>query len=190
MCSSDTSINYPAQPSYGEGMREALEAQVALLTGGKVGEADFRGVGSLEDLLPLEQSIREKTAQADTDILRQTLLGGGSKETYAPDGKVIVGYEDAPDESGGYKIVDTSTGTRQRPDGYSYDWGIRVIDTKTGNVVHEENGEFDHAPAPYGSATPIDEAHMERIKKDVTQKSLEKKDLFSPEQISTYFNAD
>ena len=91
MCSSDTNINYPAQPSYCEGMREALEAQVALLTGEKVGEADFRGVGSLEDLLPLEQSIREKTAQADTDILRQTLLGGGSKETYAPDGKVIVG---------------------------------------------------------------------------------------------------
>jgi len=195
-------INYPAQPSYGEGMREALEAQVALLTGGKVGEADFRGVGSLEDLLPLEQSIREKTAQADTDILRQTLLGGGSKETYAPDGKVIVGYEDAPDASGGYKIVDTSGGSRQRPDGYSYDWGIRVIDTKTGNVVHEENGEFNHEPAPPGSRqqedskgniyinSGIDIAHMERIKKDVTQKSLEKKDLFTPEQISTYFNAD
>jgi len=199
--------NYPAQPSYGEGMREALEAQVALLTGGKVGEADFRGVGSLEDLLPLEQSIREKTAQADTDILRQTLLGGGSKETYAPDGKVIVGYEDAPDSSGGYKIVDTSTGTRYREGGpmgrgYSYDWGIRVIDTKTGNVVHEENGEYNHAPASsYPNEqvdskgniyvnSPIDVAHMERIKKDVTQKSLEKKDLFSPEQISTYFNAD
>jgi hypothetical protein len=193
---------YPAQPSYGEGMREALEAQVALLTGEKVGEADFRGVGSLEDLLPLEQSIREKTAQADTDILRQTLLGGGSKETYAPDGKVIVGYEDAPDASGGYKIVDTSTGTRYRDGGpmgrgYSYDWGIRVIDTKTGNVVHEENGEFNHEPAPPGQSvpigmtgTPIDVAHMDRIKKDVTQKSLEKKDLFSPEQISTYFNAD
>jgi hypothetical protein len=176
-------------------MREALEAQVALLTGGKVGEADFRGVGSLEDLLPLEQSIREKTAQADTDILRQTLLGGGSKETYAPDGKVIVGYEDAPDSSGGYKIVDTSTGTRYREGGpmgrgYSYDWGIRVIDTKTGNVVHEENGEFNQSPAPYGSATPVDLGYQERIKKDFTQKSLEKKDLFSPEQISTYFNAD
>ena len=188
--------NYPAQPSYGEGMREALEAQVALLTGGKVGEADFRGVGSLEDLLPLEQSIREKTAQADTDILRQTLLGGGSKETYAPDGKVIVGYEDAPEKSGGYKIVDTSTGTRWRSAGEvggrgaSYGWGIRVIDTKTGNVVHEENGEFNQSPAPAGSAIPVDLGYQDRIKKDVTQKSLEKKDLFTPEQISTYFNAD
>ena len=183
-------INYPAQPSYGEGMREALEAQVALLTGGKVGEADFRGVGSLEDLLPLEQSIREKTAQADTDILRQTLLGGSGKETYAPDGRIIEGYEDDPSTSGGYKIVDTSTGTRRRPDGFSYDWGIRVIDTKTGNVVHEENGEFNQAPAPYGSPFGVDLEYQERIKKDVTQKSLEKKDIFTPEQISTYFNAD
>ena len=33
MCSSDTSINYPAQPSYGEGMADALKAQVQLLTG-------------------------------------------------------------------------------------------------------------------------------------------------------------
>jgi hypothetical protein len=36
-------INIPSSPTYGEGMREALEAQVALLTGTKVGEdADFR----------------------------------------------------------------------------------------------------------------------------------------------------
>ena len=88
MCSSDTSINYPAQPTYGEGMREALEAQVALLTGGRVGEADFSGVGSLESLLPLEESIRRKTAQADTDILRQTLLGN---YTETPTGQLVEG---------------------------------------------------------------------------------------------------
>ena len=179
-------INYPAQPSYGEGMADALKAQVELLTG----TGDFAGTGSLESLLPLEQSIREKTAQADTDILRQTLLGGSGRETYAPDGRIIEGYEDDPSTSGGYKIVDTSTGTRQRPDGYSYDWGIRVIDTKTGNVVHEENGEFNQAPAPYGSPIAVDLEYQERIKKDVTQKSLEKKDIFTPEQINTYFNAD
>ena len=34
-------INYPAQPTYGEGMREALEAHVALLSGTQVGDADF-----------------------------------------------------------------------------------------------------------------------------------------------------
>ena len=85
-------INYPAQPSYGEGMREALEAQVALLTGGRVGEADFTGVGSLEDLLPLEQSIREKTAQADTDILRQTLLSDDDTIVADDQGRIPEGY--------------------------------------------------------------------------------------------------
>ena len=68
----DSNINYPAQPSYGEGMADALKAQVELLTG----TGDFASTGSLESLLPLEESIRKKTAQTDTDILRQTLLGG------------------------------------------------------------------------------------------------------------------
>ena len=37
----DTNYSAPAQPSYAQGLREALEAQTALLTGKKVGEADF-----------------------------------------------------------------------------------------------------------------------------------------------------
>ena len=57
-------INYPEQPSYGEGMADALKAQVQLLTG----TGDFAETGSLESLLPLEESIRKKTAQADTAI--------------------------------------------------------------------------------------------------------------------------
>ena len=69
---SSPDINYPAQPSYGEGMAEAMKAQAEFLRG----TGDFADVGSLESLLPLEESIRKKTAQTDTDILRQTLLGG------------------------------------------------------------------------------------------------------------------
>ena len=93
---SSPDINYPSTPSYGEGMRESLEAQVALLTGDKVGESDFRGVGSLESLLPLEESIRKKTAQTDTDVLRQTLLGSGSggetqEVRYDSQGRIITG---------------------------------------------------------------------------------------------------
>jgi len=97
----DSNINYPAQPSYGEGMADALKAQVELLTG----TGDFKSTGSLESLLPLEESIRKKTAQTDTDVLRQTLLGGttggGQQEvTYDADGRIEIGREEAP----GYEI--------------------------------------------------------------------------------------
>ena len=74
-------INYPAQPSYGEGMADALKAQVQLLTG----TGDFAETGSLESLLPLEESIRKKTAQTDTDVLRQTLLGSEQKVVRDPE---------------------------------------------------------------------------------------------------------
>lgn len=92
---SSPDINYPAQPSYGEGMADALKAQVELLTG----TGDFASTGSLESLLPLEESIRKKTAQTDTDILRQTLLGGttggGQQEvTYDDQGRAIAGYSE------------------------------------------------------------------------------------------------
>ena len=88
MSGDSSTINYPAQPSYGEGMRDALKAQVELLQG----TGDFAGTGSLESLLPLEESIRKKTAQTDTDVLRQTLLGGDI--TYNKDGKILEGYRD------------------------------------------------------------------------------------------------
>ena len=79
-----TSINYPEQPTYGEGMADALKAQVELLTG----TGDYANIGSLESLLPLEESIRRKTAQTDTDILRQTMLGN---YTETPIGQFVEG---------------------------------------------------------------------------------------------------
>lgn len=85
-------INYPQQPTYGEGMADALKAQVELLTG----TGDFAETGSLESLLPLEESVRRKTAQTDTDVLRQTLLGNrqeATSGTYDDQGRLVVGYE-------------------------------------------------------------------------------------------------
>jgi len=89
----------PNLTSYGGGMKEALETQLALLTGQKVGDADFTSVGSLESLLPLEQSLREKAAQVDTDVLRSTLLGGQTggqtqEVTYDDQGRAISGYSE------------------------------------------------------------------------------------------------
>ena len=125
---SSPDINYPAQPSYGEGMADALKAQVQLLTG----TGDFASTGSLESLLPLEESIRKKTAQTDTDILRQTLLGttsGGEEQevTYDDQGRLVRGFREAPsytirtrnlDESGN----DVSVGSEKsswNPFGYN-----------------------------------------------------------------------
>ena len=99
MGGSDVQYNYPDQPSYGEGMADALKAQVELLTG----QGEFAGIApeGLKGLLPLEEDIRRETAQTDTDILRQTLLGtttgGGEQEvTYDDEGRIIRGYKEAP----------------------------------------------------------------------------------------------
>ena len=86
--------NYPEQPSYGEGMADALKAQVELLTG----KGDFASIapGGLEGLLPLEENIRKKTAQTDTDVLKQTLLGNTSDAVtgkYDSEGRFVVGQE-------------------------------------------------------------------------------------------------
>ena len=93
MCDAPSyTVNQPAQPSYGEGMADALKAQVELLTG----TGDFAKTGSLESLLPLEESIRKKTAQTDTDVLKQTLLGNTSDAVTGKsdsEGRFVVGQE-------------------------------------------------------------------------------------------------
>jgi hypothetical protein len=73
-------------------MKEALEAQTALLTGRQIGEADFRSVGKLEDIVrEYEGPLRKTTAQIDTDVMRQTLLG--DMQSYDDEGRRIIGYE-------------------------------------------------------------------------------------------------
>ena len=153
----DTNISQPAQPSYGEGLSEALQAQVGLLTG----TGDFASTGSLESLLPLEESIRRKTAQADTDILRQTLLGGqtggGQQEvTYDDQGRAISGYSE-PGEARMRAVVEDENGKQlQGTDtlgaavsGRAY---VEFIDEQ-GNVV--ERGEAVPIGGQVGDDTSI-----------------------------------
>ena len=143
---SSPDINYPAQPSYGEGMADALKAQVQLLTG----TGDFASTGSLESLLPLEESIRKKTAQTDTDVLRQTLLGSGSDEKYAPDGRIIVGYEDPPADAGGgggLKIFYGFTPARADLPDRNGILKATVVDISNGQVVEEKEKNLDRPPA-------------------------------------------
>jgi len=163
----DSNINYPAQPTYGEGMREALEAQVALLTGGEVGDADFRDVGPLEDLVrEYEAPLRKTTAQIDTDVLRQTLLGSEQQTTQDPDtGKwgiagteVVKNDKGEPLESseGRYQIIQTipyREGFGGGPRGESSPTlfaQYSIIDTQTGGLQNvpgqAESGSWGSGP--------------------------------------------
>jgi len=143
-----TTYQMPAQPSYGEGMADALKAQVQLLTG----TGDFKSTGSLESLLPLEESIRKKTAQTDTDILKQTLLGGDrtSEVKQNKDGKFFIPNGKVIDGAGSrYQQVEIDPGQRatafkedatseEKLNGRSPTYGI--LDTKTGGITKRTGG--------------------------------------------------
>ena len=168
-------INYPDQPSYGEGMADALKAQVQLLTG----TGDFAETGSLESLLPLEESIRKKTAQTDTDVLRQTLLGSGSDEKYAPDGRIITGYQDPPADAGGgggggLKVRSTFEPYSPNLPAYGV-FKVKVIDTSTGKIVEQTEKKKD-------SGGPVT--------KDFTSGAINSLTSITPQQAQIYNDAD
>ena len=85
-CTTISGGSAPQQPSYSEGMADAMKAQMEMLTGKTLGEgegfeelypsAHGHGGGTLADILrEFEAPLRKETAQLDTDGLRQTLLG-------------------------------------------------------------------------------------------------------------------
>ena len=139
----------PAATTYGGGMAETLKTQTDFLKG----TGEFEDIGSLESLLPLEESIRKKTAQIDTDVLRQTLLGSQQKVVKDPEtGKYgIPGAEPVTNdqgqvqsaEGGRYQIVSTDPGkvTSSLAGG---DNGLgatySILDTETGGVTETFGG--------------------------------------------------
>ena len=152
---SSPDINYPAQPSYGESMAEALKAQAEFLKG----TGDFASVGSLESLLPLEESIRKKTAQTDTDILRQTLLGTETETKVVrdpktgkfgiPTGQVVTSSTGV--NPGRYQMVNMGStdigGKGTRP-------SLAILDTQTGGLVDQKQMLIDD-----GLIKPFSEAY-------------------------------
>jgi hypothetical protein len=138
--------NYPEQPSYGEGMADALKAQVELLTG----TGDFAEIApdGLEGLLPLEESIRKKTAQTDTDVLRQTLLGTRQESTsgtYDDQGRLVVGYEGGKEATTVTKnikpdvqFVEVRKAEKKKPAIYK----ITFKDPNTGSTIQEGFTQF------------------------------------------------
>ena len=158
-CTNISGGSQPKMPSYGEGMREALEAQVALLTGTEVGDADFSEFeGGLQKLIQdYEAPLRQTTAQIDTDILRQTLLGSQQKVVKDPEtgkfgipgAEVVTGEDGEPQTAGGgrYQIIQISAGKRGDPGSVklSLQTGKQpkyaILDTQTGGYTKEIGGE-------------------------------------------------
>ena len=169
---SSPDINYPAQPSYGEGMADAMKAQMEQLLGQgeyaqMYADAGFAG-GNLGDIIAgVEGPIRQQTAQVDTDVLRQTLLGNQTKVVKDPEtGRYgIPGAEVLKDEKGDeqtagggrYQIIMTDTGYGYTPTGALRSQGIgrtpakdgksptyTILDTTTGGTTGSFSATFSN----------------------------------------------
>ena len=166
MCSPSNNYNYPQQPSYGEGMADAMKAQMQMLTG----TGDFADIyadaglsgGNLGDILrEVEAPIRQQTAQTDTDVLRQTLLGNQRQVQVTrdpetgkfgiPDSQLVMDENGEPQTAGGgrYQMVLLSDGKEPQffstRSGKTYYPGTTpkyaLIDTETGGISSEVGGE-------------------------------------------------
>lgn len=165
---SSPDINYPAQPSYGEGMADAMKAQMQQLLGqgeyaNMYADAGFAG-GNLGDIIAgVEAPIRQKTAQVDTDVLRQTLLGNQTKVVKDPEtgkygiptGEVVEVEGIAP--SARFQMIQIEPEKHNsgkyggvRGDYYAPVYGI--IDTETGGITKKIGGEKFTNTGTYGQA--------------------------------------
>jgi hypothetical protein len=174
MCGSSQTYNIPSQPTYGEGMADALKAQMEMLTGtgefAKIYREAGQAGGDLGDILQaVEAPIRMQTAQTDTDVLRQTMLGTERQYQVTQDpetgkfgieGAIAIKDEQGQPISAGanrYKMVQLSSDI---PPEYSAASGARltssaggvldspgttalygIIDTETGEITERIGGE-------------------------------------------------
>ena len=141
----------PAATTYGGGMAETLKTQTDFLKG----TGEFADIGSLESLLPLEESIRKKTAQTDTDILRQTLLGGDktSQVKQNEDGSFFVPNAKVFPASEGkrYQQIEIDKGRKATSYNDGATWqeklngkspSFAILDTKTGGITGRQGGKL------------------------------------------------
>jgi len=162
---SGPSYNAPAQPTYGEGMADAMKAQMEQLLGQGdfadiYAEAGFEG-GNLADIIrEVEAPLRQQTAQTDTNVLRQTLLGTRQESTsgtYDDQGRLVVGYEGGKEATlrkkevepeVRYEVVDTRQKTGSKgPSGKITDYKIQMLDPKTGAVLQEASRTLTGSPS-------------------------------------------
>ena len=135
-----TDINYPQQPTYGESMRESLQAQIDLAP--KLYESEAS-----------QQYGRPAYAQLETDILRDTLLG---QERFRPD----PGQEEAiaaqqaqattTNVAGGrYQTIYRPTGWDERTKQRQF--SVDLIDPQTGETVMSKTGSFQQSDPRLGA---------------------------------------
>ena len=105
-----TNIQMPAMPSYGEGLEKALQVQLAMTTGRKVGDYDFSDVlpKGMESIVEAERPGRLAAAQLEADVLRRQIVGG--TKVADSQGRVVTGYTIPPapesgESSSGFSIV-------------------------------------------------------------------------------------
>lgn len=77
-----TTIQQPAMPSYGEGLADALQVQLAMTTGKEVGKYDFGDVlpRGMESIVAAERPGRMAAIQLEADLLRRQMLGSPERE--------------------------------------------------------------------------------------------------------------
>ena len=144
-------INYPQQPTYGEGMADAMKAQMEQLLGqGEYAQlysdAGFEG-GNLGDIITgVEAPIRQQAAQVDTDVFRRTLLGTEQEATtgtYDEEGRLVVGFSDpttGEPEKGKYSVRGTRGSKKMGPSAKASSpfYKLELVDRSTGEVVAQD----------------------------------------------------
>ncbi len=162
---SSPDINYPQQPTYGEGMADAMERQMQMLLGTGdfadiYSEAGFEGGDLATIMREVEAPLRQQTAQVDTDVLRQTLLGTEKQMQVQQDpdtGKFgIAGAEVVTDADGNaqtagggrYQIVQLQGAMRDAATESSHNMSLTreaeyaIIDTETGGITEKIGGRL------------------------------------------------
>ena len=123
------SINIPPQQRYGEAMAESLEAQVDLLRGTN----EFEGTGGLQNIVEqYETPLRKATAQIDTDVLSQTLLGSD-----APDYEAYV--RDNPEVMERYRLHQQNRGDTRTIEQFGRDH-FRLVGRQEGRELPTREG--------------------------------------------------
>ena len=130
----NTTVQYPAMPSYGEGMEKALQVQLAMTTGQKVGDYDFSEVlpRGMESIVEAERPGRLTAAQLEADVLRRQILGDQMRAQTVTQADVDAGRATADQLGQGYFAAPNTVTSEQFGGGSTQTPGGRYQVVSTG----------------------------------------------------------